>query len=220
MIPTRPLLQVAFDYVDGHEMLRLAELVQDSADIFEIGTLLLKREGIGVIAKLKQAFPEKMLFVDTKTVDLGQLETRMIFDAGADMMSVCSAALDLTIELAIREAHALDKRILVELLDTGDFYRQIKRLRYFQPDYVTVYNGIDERPSDDPLGDTLFDKVELLSKISPIPLAVAGGVRLDDIPYLLLFQPAIIIVGTSITSSPDPQHTAHAFLKSLQEPSF
>jgi 3-hexulose-6-phosphate synthase len=213
----KPLLQIALDYsVDKDDVLRIAELVRNYVDILDIGTVLLKKEGIRVIETLKNAFPDKLVLADTKTIDLGQLEARMVFEAGADMMSVCAAASDATIELAIREARWWGKKVLLDLIGTEASYRQIKRLSYFQPDYITIHSGVDEWRME----NTLFDKVEIISQISPIPLAIAGGIQLDDIPYLLVFQPAIIIVGTAITTSSQPQTAARHFWESIHEPPF
>ena len=140
----------------------------------------------------------------------------MVFEAGADMMSVCGVASDMTIELALREAHIIGKKVLIDLIGTDASYRQIKRLSYFQPDYITIHTGIDERYTE----NNLFDKVEIISQICSIPLAIAGGIQLDDIPYLLAFRPAIIIVGSAITTSPRPRNAARHFWESIHEASF
>jgi 3-keto-L-gulonate-6-phosphate decarboxylase len=60
----------------------------------------------------------------------------------------------------------------------------------------------------------------VISHISPLPLAIAGGIQLDDIPYLLVFHPAIIIVGTAITTAPQPQKAAQYFWESIHATSF
>ena len=60
----------------------------------------------------------------------------------------------------------------------------------------------------------------MISHISPLPLAIAGGIQLDDIPYLLVFHPAIIIVGTAITTAPQPQKVAQYFWESIHATSF
>ena len=101
---SKPLLQVALDSINLDEVFQTAELIQDYVDILEIGTILLKKEGIHIIEKMKEIFPQKLIFVDTKTVDLGRIEAQVMFEAGADMMSVCSLASDATISLVIHEA--------------------------------------------------------------------------------------------------------------------
>lgn len=210
---TKPLLQVALDYVDGHDVFRIIDAVQEYVDILDIGTLLLKREGVSIIAQMKQAFPDKLVFVDTKTLDLGQLEARLVFSAGADMMSVSGAASDATIELALREAHAQGKKVFIDLMGTDASYRQIKRLGYFEPDYIIIHSGVDEWHHE----NNLFEKVEIISQICSLPLAISGGIQLDDIPYLLVFQPAILIIGTAITTASSPQLVARSFWESIHE---
>ncbi len=207
-----PLLQIALDCLDSDEALRMAALVDEYADILEVGSLLLKKEGMQIVEQMRQTYPEKLLFVDTKTIDIGKLEARVMFDAGADIISVCSAASDATIGFAVQEAHAREKQVMLDLLEVGESYRQVKRLTYLQPDYLTIYAGLDEQTAE----NNLFDKVEIISQLSPLPLALAGGIQLEDLPYLLVFQPAIIIVGAAITTAPSPRETAKLFREGIQ----
>ena len=211
---TKPLFQIALDYVNGSDALTFAGTVHEYADILGVGTLLLKREGVRIIRELKRAFPQKRVYADTKTIDLGQLEAELVFDAGADMMSVCGAASDRTIELAIKAGRARSKHVLIDLIAMEASYRQIKRLSYFQPDYIIIHAGVDEWQNE----NTLFQKVEIISQICPVPMALAGGIQLDDIPYLMVFQPSIIVVGSAITKSSEPQKTAQSFWENIHGP--
>lgn len=215
MLESRPLLQIALDRVDGNEALHIADAVQRYVDILGIGTALLKKEGIKIVEAIKQRYPDKLVCADTKTIDFGQTEACMVFDAGADMMSVCAVAADATIDLVLREARKRGKRVLIDLIGTGDSYRQIKRLSLLEPDYIIVHTGVDERFA----ANDLFEKVEIVSQISPIPLAIAGGIELDDMPYLQIFHPAIVIVGSAIHSSSQPVSVAQHFWESLQHAS-
>lgn len=210
-IKSKPLLQIALDSINLDEVFRVAELVQGYVDILEIGTVLLKKEGIRIVEKMKRLYPHTLICADTKTVDLGKLEAQVMFEAGADLISVCGLASEATITLAIHEARMRQKKVLIDLIGLGDSYRQIKRFTYLQPDYLTVHTGVDERSTD----NNLFQQVEIISQISPIPLAISGGVQLDDISYLLIFNPAIIIVGAAITASPDPNKTAKKFWENI-----
>lgn len=169
-----------------------------------------------MIERVKTAYPDKLVFVDTKTVDFGRQEAQIVFKAGADIMSVCGVASDETILYAIEEAQAYQKKVLVDLIGLGDSYRQAKRLGYLHPDYLAVHTGIDKRSSN----NDLFEKVEIISQISPIPLSVSGGILLDDISYLLMFHPAIIVVGASIVQSSKPRDIAKRFWKSINTLSF
>lgn len=207
----KPFLQVALDYVNGDEALDIARAIQAYVDIFDIGTLLLKREGSRIIRAFKDAFPTKLVYADTKTLDLGRLEARMAFEAGADMMSVCGVASDETIELALKEAQLRHKAVVIDLIGLEASFRQIKRLTYFQPDYVMIHTGVDEWHQE----NTLFQKIEIIAQICPVPLIFSGGIQLDDIPYLLVFHPAIIVIGSSISKAADPVGMARHFRESI-----
>ncbi len=212
----KPLLQVALNCLELDDALWRADCVKEYADILEIGTLLLKKEGVRIIEQIKHSYPDKLVFADTKTIDLGRFEAQIVFDAGADMMSVCGIASDETIENAIHEAHSCGKKVVIDLIGLGNSYRQVKRLSYLHPDYLTVHTGADERKTN----NNLFEKVEIIAQISPIPLAISGGIHLDDISYLLMFHPAILVVGSAIFSTENPRKTTERFWHSINTLSF
>ncbi len=112
-IKSKPLLQIALDSIDIDDVFRVAELVQGYVDILEIGTVLLKKEGIRIIEKMKRLYPETLICADTKTVDLGKLEAQVMFEAGVDLITVCGLASEATITLAIHEARIRQKKVFV-----------------------------------------------------------------------------------------------------------
>jgi 3-hexulose-6-phosphate synthase len=89
-------LQLALDVLHTDEALRLAEVTHEHVDILEIGTPLIKHEGIRVIEAFRARFPDRQLLVDLKTMDAGAYETGFCFDAGADLITVLGAADDRT----------------------------------------------------------------------------------------------------------------------------
>jgi 3-hexulose-6-phosphate synthase len=46
---------------------------------------------------VKAAYPDKLVFADMKTMDAGELEADLAFNAGADIMTVLGSAGDSTI---------------------------------------------------------------------------------------------------------------------------
>ncbi|MCX7716177.1 MAG: orotidine 5'-phosphate decarboxylase, partial [Endomicrobia bacterium] len=50
----KPLLQVALDFIDLHRAIKIVkEIVEGGADIIEIGTPLIKSEGVRAISEIK-----------------------------------------------------------------------------------------------------------------------------------------------------------------------
>ena len=74
-------LQVALDFENLDDALRVAEQVAPFVDIMEAGTPLIKAEGIGAVKAIKKAHPSKAICADLKTADTGYLEVRMAAQA-------------------------------------------------------------------------------------------------------------------------------------------
>ena len=87
----KTILQVALDLLNEHRALTIAqESINGGADWLEVGTPLIKSEGMGTIRKLKELFPKITLVADMKTMDTGALETEMAAKAGAEIICILS----------------------------------------------------------------------------------------------------------------------------------
>ena len=109
-------LQVAMDVLTIEAALELAGKVAEHVDIIELGTPLVKNEGLSAITAIKTAHPDKIVFADLKTMDAGELEADIAFKAGADLVSVLGSADDSTIAGAVKAAKAHNKGIVVDLI--------------------------------------------------------------------------------------------------------
>ena len=99
-------LQVAMDVLTTDDALALAGKVAPYVDIIELGTPLIKSEGLAAVTAVKNAHPDKIVFADLKTADAGALEADIAFKAGADLVTVLGTAGDSTIIGAIKAATA------------------------------------------------------------------------------------------------------------------
>ena len=90
-------LQLAIDLLSVPDALSLLHKVAPYVDVIELGTPLIKQEGMNVVTDIKAAYPEKLVFADMKTMDAGELEADIAFKAGADIMTVLGLAGDSTI---------------------------------------------------------------------------------------------------------------------------
>ena len=50
-------------------------------DVIELGTPLIKQEGLSVVKYVKAAYPDKLVFADLKTMDTGELEADLALNA-------------------------------------------------------------------------------------------------------------------------------------------
>ena len=74
----RPVLQVALDLTELSRAEKIAEeAVAGGADWIEIGTPLVKSEGMESIRRMRALFPDKILVADLKTSATGAVDVEM-----------------------------------------------------------------------------------------------------------------------------------------------
>jgi 3-hexulose-6-phosphate synthase len=208
------LLQVALDYLDLEQATACARAVESEVDIIEVGTPLLKSVGVRAVREMRARFPQKLIFADTKTMDAGAVEARLVFEAGADLFSLCSAASHLTLLAGIREAHERGKKALVDLIGVEDILEAALRLGDLSPDYVCLHTGIDQQQAE---GKLPLEGLSLLKQRLGLPLSVAGGITPADMPELMSLEPAIIVVGAYITASAEPARAAREVRRRMEQ---
>ncbi len=196
----KPLLQLALDLPGLNEVLKVGEECHEHVDIMEVGTPLLKSEGVKAVLRLRESFPDKLIFADTKTMDMGEVEAEMVFDAGADIMSVCAAAPLETIIAAVETARDMEREVVLDCIGAMSYEDIFLKASLAEPHLLCIHRGVDERQG----GAMGWEEVTESVKEVLIPLAVAGGIEPADIEMLVNLNPAVITVGSYISASPRP----------------
>jgi len=214
-----PLLQVALDLETLDEALAIAEKVAPFVDILEVGTPLIKSVGVQAIQTLKEAHPDKLVCADLKTADAGYLEVRMAALAKADIVTILADAYDVTIKEALRAAHEFHVEIMADLIMSRSPAIRLAGLIDIKYEdtklhYALVHSGLDRQASR----RAPLLELELVTRLQEHPrLAVAGGIRVADIPKLLAYPLNIIIVGGGITRAENPSKTAKKIRNAIQK---
>ncbi|WNY25661.1 bifunctional 5,6,7,8-tetrahydromethanopterin hydro-lyase/3-hexulose-6-phosphate synthase [Methanolapillus millepedarum] len=212
-----PYLQVAFDTTSLDFVLSaVKQLPQNDHLLIEAGTPLIKRFGTDVISKIREARPDAFIVADLKTLDTGNLEARMVADAAGDAIVVSALAPIETIRKVIEEAHKTGIYAIVDTLNCADPVSVVEKLIALKaiPDVVELHRGIDiENTKPD------WEKISAIKKISPKTfIAVAGGVKLENIPKALSDGADILVVGRAITGSKDIRGMAEQFIAKIGNP--
>ncbi|MHC5012162.1 MAG: orotidine 5'-phosphate decarboxylase / HUMPS family protein, partial [Planctomycetota bacterium] len=114
-------LQLALDFVDLHRARKAAEeAVRGGVDLLEVGTPLLKAEGLEAVRALRKAFPRLEIVCDAKTMDAGRIELEAAAKAGATWGTVLGVASDATIRECVEAGANYGIRVLVDLLGCED----------------------------------------------------------------------------------------------------
>jgi 3-hexulose-6-phosphate synthase len=212
-------LQVALDYENLDDALAMAERVASHVDIMEAGTPLIKAEGIGVVKALKKAYPEKEICADLKTADAGYLEVRMAAQASADIITVLADAYSETLLGALEAAHEFKVEVMADLIVSRipiSRLADILGLSYKGTNihYACVHSGLDSRAAR----RAPYMELESVSRLRGHPcLAVAGGIRVADLPKILSYPVDIVIAGGGITKAKNPAKAAQKFQETMEK---
>lgn len=193
-------LQVAIDLLTVEDALELAGKVAEYVDIIELGTPLIKAEGLSAITAVKEAHPDKLVFADMKTMDAGELEADIAFKAGADLVTVLGSADDSTIAGAVKAAKAHSKGIVVDLIGVADKASRAREVRALGAKFVEMHAGLDEQAKPG------FDLNGLLraGEESQVPFSVAGGVNASTIAAVQAAGADVAVAGGAIYGASDP----------------
>ncbi len=218
MVKELARLQLALDFERLDEALAMADQVAQYVDILEVGTPLIKGEGIGAVKAIKKAHPEKWICADLKTADAGYLEVRMAAQASANIVTVLADAYDETLVGALQAAHEFGVQIMADLIMSRipmSRLADIIGLRYKTTEihYACVHSGLDQRAAR----RAPLSELESVTRLRGHPrLAVAGGIRVEDLPKLLTYPVEIVIIGGGITRSKNPAKIAKKFQTAIQ----
>ena len=212
-----PYLQVALDIPKWEHMKHVVkELPSNDHLIIEAGTPLIKRYGVDIVGKIKEIKPETFVIADLKTLDTGNLETRMVADSGADAVVISGLAPLKTIEKAIEEAKKTGIYSSIDMLNVASPVDLLNELSVggLMPDVVELHRAIDvELEEKHAWGD-----IEEIKRIGGKTLvAVAGGIREENAPEAIKGGADILIVGRGITNVRDVEGVARRFLKLMKE---
>jgi 3-hexulose-6-phosphate synthase len=204
-------LQLALDFLKIDKALKIAEMTYSYVDIIEAGTPLIKSEGIRVVDIFKKNFQDRQILADLKIMDVGALEANMAFEAGADLISVCAQASIETISEAIQETRKWDKKVVVDLIGSKDWISRSKELQYLSPDYFCIHTGLNEQIK----GKRPFEELKRFIREVSYPYSIAGGIKPEDISFIMPFKPSIIVVGGYITGAKDPNRAAKTIREAI-----
>lgn len=221
------LLQLALDTPHADTVRRLLDRTAGDVDIIELGTPLLIRYGVDIIAGIRRDHPDKKILADLKIADAGAVEAALAFDAGADIVTVLGTAHPATIREAGERAKRSGGRVMADLITVREVDEAVslaRRLDRSGLDYLCLHTAFDARRQggtggqggpDGPGGpDDSARTLESIGRVGAVVeragLAVAGGLDPALIEQLIPHGPDIVVVGGYITGNPDPDRAVQA----------
>ncbi len=199
-------LQVAIDLLSTEAALELAAKVAPYVDIIELGTPLIKQEGLKVVTAMKNAHPDKIVFADMKTADAGELEADIAFQAGADLVTVMGAVDDATIAGAVKAAQKYGKGIVVDTIGVKDRVKRAQEVSILGVAFVELHAGLDEQAKPGYSIQTLIEE----GRKAGVPFSIAGGVNINSVKDVIAAGAQVAVAGSALYNAKDPAEAAKA----------
>lgn len=209
-----PVLQLALDLLNLHRALQIAdEGVEGGADWLEIGTPLIKSEGMEAVRALKKRFPDRTVIADMKTADVGGYETEMAAKAGAGVAVILGISNNGTVLEAIRAGKQYNCKIMCDLISVEDKAKRAAELEGLGVDYLCLHVGIDQQME----GVSPLAELKGVVDAVGIPVGVAGGLNSETVAPVTEAGADIIIVGGAITKAKKVTEAAAVIKRAITE---
>lgn len=215
-----PYLQVALD-LDNLDV--MAKIISDLPDkervLIEAGTPLVKKFGVGVVAKIRELRPDAFIIADLKTLDVGRVEVKMAADETADAIAISGLGTIESIKKAIHETQKQGIYSILDMMNVDNFEDKLSQLPDdLKPDIVLLHRNVDletykSEKGEDTSEMTEWGNIKEIKKLIGNGLvAVAGGITPDKVEEATSKGADIIIAGRYIIGSRDVRRSAQDFL--------
>jgi len=212
----KAVLQVALDILELKRALQIAqESIEGGSDWIEVGTPLIKSEGMQAIRSMRDRFPDTTIVADMKVADTGTLEVEMAAKAGANIVCVLADADNSVIAEAVRASRLYGIRIMADLINVKDPVSRAGELEAMGVDIICAHVGIDQQM----MGKSSLELLSTLSDKVHIPLAVAGGIDAASAGDAVRSGADIVIVGGWIVRSADVTGSTKKIRSAMDNPS-
>lgn len=209
-----PILQVALDVIQLNRAIEIAkEAISGGADWIEVGTPLIKSEGMNAIREIRRIFSSRKIVADLKTLDVGGLEVEMAAKSGANVCIIMGISSDTTILDALRAAQNYGVEIMVDLLNHPDPVKRALEVQAMGAHYVCVHVSVDSQM----VGENPIEILRKVASAVSIPVAVAGGINESNAADMVQCGAEIIIVGGAITKSPNSAESARRIKEAIEK---
>jgi 3-hexulose-6-phosphate synthase/6-phospho-3-hexuloisomerase len=211
----KAVLQVALDILELKRALQIAqESIDGGADWIEVGTPLIKSEGMQSIRSMRDRFPDSIIVADMKVADTGTLEVEMAAKAGANIVCILADADDSVIAESVRAARLYGIRIMADLINVRDPIKRAPELEGMGVDIICAHVGIDQQM----IGKNSIALLTSLSGLIHIPLAVAGGISAATAGDAVKCGADIVIVGGWIVRSAEVSQNTRKIRAEMDDP--
>lgn len=199
---TFPIVQISLDITSLEEALETAAIAVDAGvDWLEAGTPFILAEGTRGVRALRERFPDHPIVADLKIMDGGYLETKLMAEAGANLVVVMGRAHEATIRRVVEAGRKFGVKVMGDNLAAPDRVACARWMQDLGVDFIVHHIGYDERRMLTGLSpmDELDDVVRAVS----IPVQAVGGLTIRQAIECPARGAPLVVLGAPLVIAPD-----------------
>ncbi len=200
-------LQISFDLIDLDKAIAIGSEVAQYADIIEISTILIHHHGIAAVRRFKDAFPDKIIFADTKIVDKGKEIVELYADAGADWISVMAGTSAQVIHATTTVAHNENMKVILDLIDSSSPGQSALEAKNLGADALLFHQPYTIETES----MVFLDTWDMIKGNTHLPIFVSAKINRDNVDKIIALRPDVIVVSLDITDAADVTQEARYF---------
>ncbi len=209
-----PLVQAALDFLELDRALEAArEVYAGGINWLEVGTPLIKSEGIGVVSRLRREFPQAVIIADMKTMDAGRIEVEAAARAGANIVVCLAAASDATVVDCVEAGKKYGVKIYCDTIGLENPARRAAEVEKLGVDFIGVHCPIDEQMH----GKNPVAALEAVAGAVSIPVVVAGGITSESAAGMVAAGASVVIAGGALSKAADGTAAARDLVQAVTE---
>jgi len=199
-------LQISFDMSDLKQAVDVAKKVKDYADILEVGTILIHKYGIKAVEKFTQKFPDKDILADTKIIDRGIDITQIYAETKAKWLTVMAGTSNNVIHRVCSKAETYNIKVMLDIIDSDSPGQSALEAKSLGVDAILFHEAYDSRESL-----VFLDNLDMVKGNTDLPIFISSKIDKENISQIIETKPDGIVIGKSITDSPNPKAAAKFF---------
>lgn len=214
-----PYFQIALDLVDLDRAIKIAEeAVKGGVEWIEVGTPLIKSEGMNAIRTIYNKFPNRVIVADMKTVDGGSVEIEMAAKSGAKVVLMLGGSDNHSITEAVEAAKKYGVMLGCDTIDIPEdkLIERALELEKLGVEMICAHVGVDQQVVYG--GERTLELTQRLKeRLKPTTwLATAGGLNSETAALAKAAGADVIIVGGALYKSEKPEISAKNVLKAIK----
>jgi 3-hexulose-6-phosphate synthase len=202
-----PIVQISLDVTSIDEALETAAIAVDAGvDWLEAGTPLILAEGAHAVERLRDRFPDHPIVADLKIMDGGYLETKLMAQAGANLVVVMGRAHEATIRRVVDAGRDHGVKVMGDNLAASDRVACARWMQDLGVDFIVHHIGYDERRMVEGLSP--MDELDEVVRAVSIPVQAVGGLTIRQAIECPSRGAPLVVLGAPLVIAPDDFRSA------------